>query len=401
MRTKAARHHARAAAAILFVGAVSVAASTEEAGLELIRPSADGSHFVRFPSGRKFVGWGVNYDHDDAGRLLEDYWHDEWPTVTEDFAEIKDLGANVVRVHLQVAAFLDGPQEPNAPALAQLARLVELAEQTGLYLDITGLGCYHKQDVPPWYDALTESERWDVQACFWEAVARTCASSHAIFCYDLMNEPILPGANKVETDWLAGAFAGKYFVQRIALDLAGRTRRQVAKTWVDTLVAAIRKHDKNHMITVGVIPWAHVFPKAKPLFYSEQVGANLDFVSVHFYPKKGEVEKALTALAVYEVGKPLVIEEMFPLSCSLEELDAFIDSSRGIVDGYVSFYWGKTVEQYAQQDDVTSAIVSAWLRHFRAKAPEILVASRDGRTEGSPRRPEKTANHPIDDTTER
>ena len=35
--------------------------------------------------------WGVNYDHDDAGRLLEDYWADEWPTVVEDFREIKAL----------------------------------------------------------------------------------------------------------------------------------------------------------------------------------------------------------------------------------------------------------------------------------------------------------------------
>ncbi|MHC4517265.1 MAG: cellulase family glycosylhydrolase [Planctomycetota bacterium] len=383
---------------VLATGTVTSMAADK---LELIRPSADGAHFIRSPSGRKFVAWGVNYDHDAAGRLLEDYWHDEWPTVAEDFAEIKDLGANVVRVHLQVAAFLDGPQEPNDTALAQLARLLTLAVQTGLYLDITGLGCYHKQDVPPWYEALTESERWDAQARFWEAVAQVCAASHAVFCYDLMNEPILPGANKVETDWLAGAFAGKHFVQRIALDLAGRTRHQVAKAWVDKLVAAIRKHDKQHMITVGVIPWAHVFPGAKPLFYSQQVGANLDFTSVHFYPKKGEVDKALTALAAYDVGKPLVVEEMFPLSCSLGELDAFIDDSRQIVDGYISFYWGKTIEQYAQQDDVTSAIVSAWLRHFRAKAPGILNASRAGRTEGSQRRPEKTAAHPQHDATQR
>ena len=28
------------------------------------------------------------------------------------------------------------------------ADLVKLAERTGLYLDVTGLGCYHK-DVPP------------------------------------------------------------------------------------------------------------------------------------------------------------------------------------------------------------------------------------------------------------
>ncbi len=351
---------------ILLTSAVGWAARVER-----IRPSADGSHFVRAESGDRFVAWGVNYDHDDAGRLLEDYWHSEWPTVVEDFQEIKALGARVVRVHLQTARFMATARDPNEAALKRLAQLVALAERIGLYLDITGLGCYHKQDMPAWYDALSESARWDVQARFWEAVARTCAHSPAVFCYDLMNEPILPGADKVETDWLGGAFDGKYFVQRISLDLAGRTREQVAKAWVDKLVAAIRRHDPSAMVTVGVIPWVHTFPKAKPLFYSEPVSANLDFVSVHFYPKKGEVDKALTALAAYDVGRPLVIEEMFPLSCSQEEMDVFIDGSRDMVDGYISFYWGKTIEQYAQQNDMPSAVIGAWLRYLRAKARDI------------------------------
>jgi Cellulase (glycosyl hydrolase family 5) len=356
---------------VLFMLAADSVAFAAGARLEVIRPGADGSHFVRAQSGEKFVAWGVNYDHDDAGRLLEDYWHDEWPTVVEDFAEMKDLDANVVRIHLQVAKYMDGPRDPSDTSLKQLARLVTLAEQSGLYLDITGLSCYHKPDVPPWYDALSESKRWDVQARFWEAVAETCADSPAVFCYNLMNEPILPGANEVATDWLAGAFDGKYFVQRITLDLAGRTREQVAQAWVDKLVAAIHKHDTHHMITVGVIPWVHEFPQARPLFYSKQVSANLDFASVHFYPKKGQVDKALTALAAYEIGKPLVIEEMAPLNCSLEELDAFIDGARKIVDGYISFYWGKTIEQYTQQDDLTASILAHWLRYFRDKGQDI------------------------------
>jgi hypothetical protein len=346
---------------------------TAEIDLELIRPSEDGSGFVRSGSGKKFLAWGVNYDHDTPGRLLEDYWRQEWPTVVEDFKEIKALGANVVRIHLQTAQFMKTPKEPDEASLDQLARLVELAEQTGLYLDITGLGCYHKKDVPDWYDAMDETSRWDVQARFWQAVASTCAASPAIFCYDLMNEPILPGADKVETEWLVGEFGGKHFVQRITLDLKGRTRELVAKAWVDRLVGAIREHDDRHMITVGVIPWAHVWPKARPLFYSKQVGENLDFASVHFYPKKGQVEKALAALAVYEVGKPLVVEEMFPLSCGIEELETFIDGSRTMADGWISFYWGKSIAEYAGQDlDLAGAITKSWLEHFRAKAPAIL-----------------------------
>ncbi len=346
-----------------------------EAGLELICLSEDGRHFVGAESGERFVGWGFNYDHDDSGRLLEDYWYEEWPTVVEDFKEMKVLGANVVRIHPQVAKFMKTAKEPNEAALKQLLPLVRLAEKTGLYLDITGLGCYHKKDVPKWYDAMDEAGRWEVQALFWEAIAKNCAQSPAVFCYDLMNEPILPGEKKKESEWLTGEFGGKYFVQRISLDLAGRTRKQVAKMWVDKLSAAIRKHDKRHMITVGVIPWAYTFPKARPLFYSKQVGENLDFVSVHFYPRKGEVKKALTALAVYDVGKPLVIEELSPLYCGKEEFDVFIDESLDIVDGYVGFYWGKTIEEYsAPNASIVDSIMRNWLEYFRAKGPEILGA---------------------------
>ena len=366
---------AMAFASLVLLAASMSIASEENAtpSLGWIQPSEDASHFVLAESGERIVMWGVNYDHDGDGRLLEDYWEDEWSTVVEDFREIKALRANVVRIHLQVARFLDGPDKPNEAGLARLARLVQLAEQTGLYLDVTGLGCYHKQDLPPWYDALEETARWNAQACFWRAVADVCKDSPAIFCYDLMNEPILPG-KKTETEWLAGELSGQYFVQRISLDLAGRTRHEVARDWVKQMTSAIREVDQRHMITVGVIPWALTFKGAKPLFYSPEVGGPLDFVSVHFYPKKGEVAEALEALKVYEVGKPLIIEEMFPLRCSNEELEEFIDKSRKHVDGWISFYWGRTIEENEQQGDLPGAVIARWLRTFRSKSPVAEIA---------------------------
>ena len=99
----------------------------------------------------------------------------------EDFREIKELGANTVRVHLQLGKFMDAADRPNAANLARLADLVRLAEQTGLYLDITGLGCYHKRDVPPWYDVLEEADRWKVQGRFWQAVAKVCRTARPFF----------------------------------------------------------------------------------------------------------------------------------------------------------------------------------------------------------------------------
>lgn len=341
--------------------------------LDFIRLTAKGRRFIRAKSGDRFIVWGVNYDHDRFGKLIEDYWNDEWATIEEDFAEIKELGANTVRIHLQTARFMDSPDTPNQASLKKLTHLVKLSERTGLYLNITGLGGYNKEDVPKWYDSMNEAARWQVQALFWESVAKTCAGSPAIFCYDLMNEPILPGVGKKETDWLADDFAGKHFVQRITLDLGERTRKQVAKNWIDRLVAAIRKHDKHTLVTLGVIPWAHVWPQAKPIFYSKEVRENLDFVSVHFYPRKGEVNKAIEALAVYDVGKPLVVEEMFPLKCSVEELEVFVEGLQGIADGWMGFYWGKTIDEYARNtSSIADAITLNWLKYFRKKTPHVF-----------------------------
>src|SRR5262249_47772263 len=155
-------------------------------GMPWIAVSKDKKGFVLEPSGKRFVPWGFNYDHDEKGRLLEDYWGPEWEKVERDFRAMKKLGANVVRIHLQLGKFPDGPDKPNEKVLDRLAKLLRLAEEVGLYLDLTGLGCYHKADVPAWYDKRAERDRWDVHAHFWRAVAARCADSPAVFCYDLM-----------------------------------------------------------------------------------------------------------------------------------------------------------------------------------------------------------------------
>jgi hypothetical protein len=287
----------------------------------------------------------------------------------DDFAEMKELGANTVRIHLQVSQFMRSVLATHSASLDQLARLVRLAEGTGLYLVVTGLGCYDKQDVPRWYNDLDESQRWAVQARFWAAVAEICRPSPAVFCYDLMNEPVLT-EDKEQRDWTPGAFGGRHFVQRLTLDFTGRTPAEVATAWVNQMAAAIRRHDRQRLITVGAIPWAMTWPTAKP---GMEASTNLDFLSLHFYPRKGEVDRALTALAVYDVGKPIVIQEMFPLYCSIAELDQFIDGSRPLAAGWLGFYWGKTLAEYRRaKRSLADAIMLDWLEYFVRKTPAML-----------------------------
>jgi hypothetical protein len=339
--------------------------------LQFIRVSKDGKNFILSGSGSKFTPWGFNYDHDSANRLLETYWQEEWSAVAGDFQEMKALGANTVRIHLQVSKFMNSAETCNPQSLKQLARLLELAEKTGLYLDITGLGCYDKQDVPQWFNDLPEAQRWETQARFWQAVSRTCAQSPAVFCYDLINEPLV-SEDKKTRDWTPGAFDDRFFMQRLTLDFAGRSQKEIAGAWVNKMVAAIRKHDQHHLVTVGAIPWALTWPKAKPLFYSKVVSKNLDFVSLHFYPKDGEVDRALKALAVYQIGKPILIEEMFPLKCSIEQLAQFIEGSRGKAAGWMGFYWGKTVAQYRESKrSIGDEMTLNWLEYFARKSSEM------------------------------
>jgi hypothetical protein len=162
---------------------------------------------------------------------------------------------------------------------------------------------------------------------------------------------------------------GFYFVQRISNRPGDRSTEEIAAAWVEKLVSAIRKHDRDHLVTVGVIPWALPFPGANPVFYSPNVASHLDFVSVHFYPNQGEVDRALEALAVYDIGKPLVVEETFPLSCSLAELDSFIDRAQGRVDGWISHFFGRTVEEHANGATPGGKAVADFLEYWRDNAP--------------------------------
>ena len=341
--------------------------------LPWIHVADDGSRFVR-DDGSTFIPWGFNYDHDESesARLLEDYWEHEWPTVEADFAEMRELGANVVRVHLQTGRFLRAADEPDPTALAHLRRLIRLAERVGLYLDITGLGCYHKQDVPAWYDALDEAGRWAAQVTFWEAVAQVCATSPAVFCYDLMNEPVVPGGPNKRDDWLGPAFAGKHFVQFIALETRGRPRHAIARAWVDTLVAAIRRVDQRHMITVGLVPWSLDRAGLTSGFIPQHIAEPLDFISVHLYPERGGVDEALETLRGFDLGKPVLIEEMFPLKCGIDEFADFVRRSEAVADGWIGFYWGRTPDEYREGNTIRDAIMLQWLEFFQEQRPEAL-----------------------------
>jgi hypothetical protein len=352
--------------------------STEPQSITMkrIASSPDQRGFVFAGTSEPFHPWGMNYGN--SGRLMEDFWDGEWETLEGDFRELKTLGANVVRVHLQFGRFIEGTNAVNPAALLQLRRLLRLAEETGLYLDVTGLACYRKADVPSWYDALDEAARWRTQAFFWRTIAAQCAQSPAVFCYDLMNEPLAPSDKRKPGDWYSGKpFGGYDFLQFIALEPSERKREDIAVAWIEMMTQAIRQMDSSRLITVGLLPWVKGWGHLCG-FTPEKVAAKLDFMSVHIYPDSKKLDEADEALRRVFVGKPVVIEEIFALSCSTPELEKFMRSSRERACGWIGHYDGTSLSELdalANEKKITIAqsIYRDWLKLFVRLTPELMA----------------------------
>jgi len=340
--------------------------------MERIVVDKAGHGFVLEKSRREFHPWGLNYGN--HGRLIEDFWNSEWSTVETDFTEMKRIGANVVRVHLQFGKFMIAADRANSKELDRLAKLLDLAERTGIYLDLTGLACYRTADVPGWYDALSQSDRWKAQGAFWEAVADRCRESPAVFCYDLMNEPFVPGGPRKPGDWYSGHLLGGYdFIQFVTLDPAGRPREDVARDWTRKMAKAVRRKDPSRLVTVGLLPWSKEWGFLSG-FVPEKIAPDIDFISVHIYPEKGKVDGAVEVLKKFAVGKPVVIEETFPLACGIDELKSFIERSPQ-ASGWLGHYDGQSPQELSRLRDegkltLGQAMYLDWLRLFEKLGPK-------------------------------
>jgi hypothetical protein len=342
--------------------------------MERIVVAPDARGFLAAESGQAFHPWGFNYGN--AGRLMEDFWDDDWRTLADDFREMKSLGANVVRVHSQFGAFMSAPDAPDPGALKQLARMLQLAERTGIYLDVTGLACYRPGDTPAWYDRLDENGRWAAQANFWREVAATCEGSPAVFCYDLINEPRAPSGRREPGQWRSGSsFGGMDFLQYIALDADGRKREDIPVAWIRAMTSAIRSRDEKALITAGMLPWVRGWGHLSG-FMPEKVAPELDFISVHIYPDSKKPGEAMESLRTFSAGKPVVIEETFVLSCTTAEEEEFLRQSRGIACGWLGHYDGQPIEEAdalerAGKLTMHDAIYREWMRLFRRLGREF------------------------------
>jgi hypothetical protein len=186
-----------------------------------------------------------------------------------------------------------------------------------------------------------------------------------------MNEPVVAGGNRKPGDWLGPAFAGKHFVQFITLDKKNRSRPEVARRWISHLTAAIRKVDSRHLITVGLVDWSLDRPGLTSGFVPKEIVADLDFLGVHIYPERGKVDAAIETLKGFAAGKPVVVEETFPLKCSGEELESFMDRAALLAAGWVSFYWGTSPEELRKSQALADSLLLDWLTRFERRSVKM------------------------------
>jgi hypothetical protein len=342
---------------LLAFGIPAGAGAAESAipALEKIRVTTGVARFETV-SGRSFVPFGVNYFRPETGWAPK-VWKQFNPEATrQDFARLKALGGNCVRVFLTFGSFCEEAGQLSPAGLEKFGQFLALAEEAGLYVHPTGPD--HWEGLPAWArgDRYADETFLEALASFWKQFAARYRGRPVIFAYDLLNEPSVP--------WETSALRRKWNIWleqkyksseswRAAWQTAGQTlrfgevpvpspaaapegqalldyqlfRESVADEWTRRQVEAIKSVDPAALVTVGLIQWSvpAILPGVQHYsgFRPERQARFLDFMEIHFYPlargayeyRSAEEEQrnlAYLESVVREVarpGKPVVIAE--------------------------------------------------------------------------------------------
>ncbi|MGZ4244312.1 MAG: hypothetical protein ACXVSE_08480 [Solirubrobacteraceae bacterium] len=312
---------------------------------------------------RPWRAWGFNWGIDDRAPVIAYLDHPSAANLGALACELhtaRRLGANSMRVYLELQQVMQSPTVVRPSELEALRRLLDLATRDRIYLDITGDLVWRPGRAPVWYDRLSERSRWQVQATFWRAVAHTAAGSPAVLCYELTSEPLISDA----AAWYTGAFGGWSFLQVIAHP-HGRNPRQLARAWTALVAGAVRSQD-DRPVTIGLLP------SAGGGFAPGNVADLLDMLVVHQYPRTGQAAEAVAPIRYFaSFGKPVLLGETFPLVSDLPTQRAFLMGANPYLVGAFEFFDGR--DPYTMRvRTATDAIYASGLRQFVTLRETIL-----------------------------
>lgn len=316
----------------LFLGlalalALSLAPSIPAASLPKIRVTKDGRGFVT-GDGQPFVPFGVTYYRPGTGWAPQ-VWKKFDPAATrQDFARLRAMGGNCVRVFLTYASFHSQPGRVDPEGLAKLDTFLQLAEEAGLYVHPTGPD--HWEGLPDWArtDRVANPKVVEALESYWRELATHLKGRSVVFAYDLLNEPEVGWDSPLLlarwNDWLntrygtveardkawarpgnpattptvapASARAGEETALPPTTDAPldprlldfQHFREDLAETWTRRQAQAIKAVDPEALVTVGLIQWSVPVVLAHVGHYSafrpDRQAPWLDFLTFHFYP---------------------------------------------------------------------------------------------------------------------
>ena len=203
---------------------------------------------------------GVNYY--PAGTPWRDFWPSYDPAQTEaDFARIRALGANSVRIFLTRSAFLsrDGAQT----ALDNLSHLLDAAHRAGLSVIPTLFDLKQDFRVTTWADDVRYLNR----------VLPVLATAPAVSFVDLKNEP--------------------------DLDFSAHGIAEIT-AWLRSMMGMTRMIAPDLPLTIG---WSAAT-------FAQRHAAALDVISYHDYAPAGQTRETLETVRRNAHGKPVVVSEI-------------------------------------------------------------------------------------------
>jgi len=146
------------------------------------------------------------------------------------------------------------------------------------------------------------------------------------------------------------------------------------------MAAAVRRADPQALVTVGLLPWSLDRPGLRSGFVPQKIAPVLDFVSVHLYPESAHLDTALEILRGFVVGKPLVVEEIFPLYATAQELEGLRAQAGHEVSGWLGFFrpfpWPVARLPKEGSAPRSPAIGIAWVAGGGGRDPNTIGSSR-------------------------
>jgi len=322
--------------------------------LPKVHVARDGRTFIT-SEGKPFVPFGVNYYRPGTGWAPQ-IWKQFDPEATrKDFARMKQLGVNCLRVFLTFHSFYTDPGELRPEGLSKFDQFLALAEEAGVYVHPTGPD--HWEGPPNWRPvAIGHEGTLRATEEFWKLFAARYRGRNVIFAYDLKNEPhvgwdldiLKPQwnqwlqkrygtAEKLTSAWGATNTLqfGQVPIPAVRNALKNRElldfqtfREDLADDWTRRQAAAIKLADPDALVTVGFLQtsvpsrfWGGIndYTGYRP----ERQAKFLDFLEIHFYPSERggyeyrSEEDELANLAYLEgivrevarPGKPVVLAE--------------------------------------------------------------------------------------------